>query len=149
LGDAVFDSILVPTNGSKSSQKAIQAAVAFAKSNGARLVGIAVSETKQYAPPTGGGSLVDFNVFRENSSARALYNVQKLAVAAAIGGVRCTTHVAESSRPGEAIMDAARKFQCDLIFMAIPKGKRLKRYLGQCQTLRMLEDSAIPVLIFR
>lgn len=145
----MFDSILVPTNGSEASQRAIRAAVAFARSQGARIVGIAVSDPHQYAPPTGAGSLVDFEAFRAQIKARALFDVQRVAVAAAIGGVSCVTHVAESSRPEDVILATARECQCDLIFLAVDQGKKLKRLLGGGQTVRLLEESAIPILIFR
>ena len=145
----MFNTILVPTDGSDLSDKAILAAVDFAKLNGGSLVAISVREPYPYSPLMEGGALVDAGAYEKEVRTLTLKNVQKVADAAASKGVACVTHVAESSNPFEEIVLAAQQFNCDIIFMASHGRKGLSRLFIGSETQKVLAHTTIPVLVFR
>ena len=145
----MFNKILVPTDGSELSEKAIRAAVDFAKSNGGTLVGISVTEPFPYSPLMEGGAVVDARAQEEAMHTHTEENVRKIAEEAAKKGVPCVTHVAESFNPYEEIIRAAQQFNCDIIFMASHGRKGLSRLFVGSETQKVLAHSTVPVLVFR
>ena len=145
----MFNTILVPTDGSDLSDKAIHAAVDFAKVNNSRIIGLSVREPYPFSPLMEGGALVDARAFEDDMRARTLANVQKVADRAAQQGVACTTHVTESNNPYEEIIRVANEHMCDIIFMASHGRKGLSRLFLGSETQKVLAHTSIPVLVFR
>jgi nucleotide-binding universal stress UspA family protein len=83
----------------------------------------------------------------ERTAAQYLEAVEKAAKAA---GVRCKVEYVTSDYPAEAIVAAAKKNDCDLIFMSSHgrQGLRSMSLLGT-QTQKVLSQSKIPVLVHR
>jgi len=144
----MFKTILVPTDGSPQSEKAVNAAVRFAKEINAKMIGISIAE------PHSSPLLSDSEFFGtthksdKNPHDLALEHVQKLAEAAAAEGVPCETVFVHSDNAHEEILNTAKKFNCDLIFMA-PFGK--KGWTGlflESETQKVLTHTTIPVLVF-
>jgi nucleotide-binding universal stress UspA family protein len=54
-----------------------------------------------------------------------------------------------SDFPADAILAAAAKRKCDLIFMASHSRKGLRGMLLGSETQKVLARSAVPVLVFR
>jgi nucleotide-binding universal stress UspA family protein len=63
--------------------------------------------------------------------------------------VKCDTDYALSDRPYEAIIRAAEKHGCDLIFIASHGRRGLGALLFGSQTQAVLTRSRIPTLVYR
>jgi nucleotide-binding universal stress UspA family protein len=79
----------------------------------------------------------------------AQQNVQKVADAAKANDVQYETTIAESPTPYEAIINAARNYQCDVIFMASHGRKGLSRLFVGSETQKVLAHCTLPVLVIR
>ncbi|MES2534854.1 MAG: universal stress protein [Pseudomonadota bacterium] len=146
----MFKTILVPTDGSPLAEKAVAAAVQFARQVGAKIVGISVAE------PHPSALLSDSDFFGSTSHAAAekahdlaREHVQKIADAAAVEHVPCETVSMHSSRPDEEIIKTAQQHHCDLIFMGSHGRKGLSALFAGSVTQKVLAHSTIPVLVHR
>ncbi len=147
----MFKHILVPTDGSELSRSTMRRAISFAREAGARV-------TAFYAKPEypiayfGEGALLDpsspeqFAEMTDKQAAEFLSEVEKLC---SEEGVPCSTLSAVSDLPHEAIIDAAEKSGCDLIFMASHGRRGLSSILLGSETNKVLTHSKIPVLVYR
>jgi nucleotide-binding universal stress UspA family protein len=144
----MFQRILVPTDGSDITAKAISTAIGLAKALGARLYTISVKEPFPYSaisemqptPPQ------EFFDAQERIAARRVQAVQAEAEA---GGLRCEAHTVEALHPWEAIIDHAKRMQCDLVVMASHGRRGVSALLLGSETQKVLTHSAVPVLIVR
>jgi nucleotide-binding universal stress UspA family protein len=57
--------------------------------------------------------------------------------------------VVTSDFPAEAILQAARKHGCDLVFMASHARKGLRGVLLGSETQKVLANGKLPVLVYR
>jgi nucleotide-binding universal stress UspA family protein len=146
----MFKTILVPTDGSLLSDKAIAAATEFAKFCGGKIVGLSVAEPYPFLPlaemPV---AVPEAGVYEESMQTLAQRHVQKVADAAQIAGVPCEVLVSRSFSPYEEIIATAKKFGCDVIFMASHGRKGLSKLFVGSETQKVLAHSTIPVLVFR
>lgn len=145
----MFKKILVPTDGSPLSDKAIAAAVEFARTVDGNIVGICVSEPYPLSPMSEMAFSNEREVYEERSRDVARQHVEKIAAAARAQDVPCETLVSESFAPYEEIIKAANKRNCDVIFMASHGRKGLSKLFLGSETHKVLVNSAIPVLVFR
>lgn len=147
----MFKHILVPTDGSDLSRDTVSRAVTFAREAGARI-------TAFYAKPEypvtyyGEGVLIDPTTpekFAELAEKQAQDVLGYVARLASESGVACTGVSATSDVPYEAIIDAANKHGCDLIFMASHGRRGISGLLLGSETNKVLTHSKIPVLVYR
>lgn len=147
----MFRNILVPTDGSALSRKAIKKAVALAKKTGARVTGFHVAPAYKYnvyadyIPPdflSPGGH----EARQKKVAARHLEVIKKECGAA---GVRCTTGFACSDFPADAIVKAVKKYKCDLIAMASHGRSGFSKLLIGSETQKVLAGTNIAVLVLR
>ena len=144
----MYQRILIPTDGSEVTAKAVQAAVGLAKLSGAQLVTISVKEPFPYSaisemqpvPPQ------EFYDAQERIAAARVKAVQEAAAAA---GLTCQAHTVEALHAWEAIIDHAKQQRCDLIVMASHGRRGIKRLLMGSETLHVLTHSHTPVLVLR
>jgi nucleotide-binding universal stress UspA family protein len=148
----MYKSILVPTDGSKLSAKAVKQAIKFAKSINARVTALHVMPEFRmitddgYALP----SMVSLmKRFDEETAARAKAILDEVRAEAATGGVECQCVSAAGAAPWEAIIKQASKQKCDLIMMASHGRKGLQSLLLGSETAKVLVHSKIPVLVVR
>jgi nucleotide-binding universal stress UspA family protein len=147
----MFKKILVPTDGSPLSDKAINAAVEFARTVGGELVALSVAEPHVYSSLIEGTSAITpgTNAYEDKAREMAQQHVKKVADLAGAGNVVCSTAVALSFNPYEEIIRMAEEFNCDVIFMASHGRKGLNKLFLGSETQKVLAHSAIPVLVFR
>lgn len=145
----MFKTILVPTDGSALSDKAVAAAIEFAKINGAKIIGLSVAEPYPFPVLAEAGISADPTVFDKKMLELARQHVQKVESAAKAAGVRCETATAQSFTPYEEIVNAAKKFGCDAIFMASHGRKGIDKLFIGSETQRVLAHSSIPVMVLR
>ena len=147
----MFKKILLPTDGSDLSKKAIQKGIEFAKSINASVVGFFSPEDyralmySEYIPP----SLLSQEEFEANARKAAERNLALVEKQAAAAGVPYEGYFLSSIAPWEAIVEAARKKKCDLIFMASHGRTGLAGLVLGSQTTKVLTHSKIPVIVYR
>jgi nucleotide-binding universal stress UspA family protein len=146
----MFKKILVPTDGSDLSGKAIRGAIELAKLTGGRIVAVSVAEPYpfQYAPMDG-VAVPDLNLYEKQMQDYAQVHVEQVADAASKAGVPCETHVALSFNPYEKIVETARDHGCDVILMASHGRKGLNKLFLGSETQKVLAHSTIPVIVYR
>jgi nucleotide-binding universal stress UspA family protein len=150
-GNNMFKHILVPTDGSSLSVKAAKQAVKLAKALGARITGFHAS------PNIGSTYYGDGYILRAPSAEAQAEAAQKQArkclstieVEAEVEKVPCEVFHVVSDSPYEAIIDAAKKKKCDLIFMASHGRRGLSGLVLGSETQKVLIHSKIPVLVCR
>ena len=149
----MFKKILVPTDGSPVSQRAVKLAVRFAREQQARLVGFWVGpswEPNMYAyskdVPPGFISPKQHDAHVRKAAHRCLAVVKK---AAREADVPCKCSYVESMMPYQEIINAARRNRCDLIVMGSHGRRGISKLLLGSQTNMVLAHSKIPVIVCR
>ena len=145
----MFDNILVPTDGSDLSEKAVKAAIRFASINGSKLVAISVVEPYPIAVVSEAIVLPDLDQYEQQKRELAEQVLKAVADDAKELGVTCETRVAVSFSPYEEIIKAAKACNCDAIFMASHGRKGLNKLFLGSETQKVLAHTTIPVMVFR
>lgn len=149
----MYKHILVPTDGSALSDKAVEAAIKLAKMAGARITVFHAVEPYPlqgaYAAEASGVAELQPEIFAERSEEYAKRVLSAVADAAATAGVECTTDHATSRSPSQAIVEKAKLDNCDLIVMASHGRRGLEGFLLGSETQKVLTHSTIPVLVYR
>jgi nucleotide-binding universal stress UspA family protein len=151
MGANMFKHILIPTDGSRLSEKAIHAGVKMARLHGAKVTGFFAAPAPTplvygdfmpvgYLPPDQHETLI------QKATKHHLAVIEKAAHEA---GVEVNTQSVTSDFPADAILEAARQQHCDLIFMASHGRRGLAGILLGSETQKVLTSSRIPVLVFR
>ena len=147
----MFKHLLVPTDGSDLSDSTVRRAISFAKDAGAKI-------TFFYAQPDfpmpiyGEGALIDPTTpeqFARASAQEAEQILSRARAAAEAEGVTTATDTTVNEVPYEAIIEAASRHGCDLIFMASHGRRGLASLLLGSETQKVLTHSTIPVLVCR
>ncbi len=147
----MYQRILVTTDGSALSKKAVRSAIDLAAAIGANLVVLNVVPRYPVSYFEGGVSISTEDVSRiekkwaEDGQA-IVDSVEKLAKAE---GVAVKTAIIRSDLVAESIMAAAKKHKCDLIVMASHGRKGIKRLLLGSETQHVLTHSSVAVLVLR
>lgn len=147
----MYKHILVPTDGSKLSAKAIRTAAQLAKTCQAKLTGLCVIPpyvAPVYAEGTVYGGIFprNYKELREKEAKRALAVVD---IEAQTSGVQASKMSLAADQPWRAIISAARSRKCDLIVMASHGRRGLSGLLLGSETAKVLTHSKIPVLVCR
>lgn len=145
----MFRHILLPTDGSKLSEKSVKLGVGMAKALKARVTVLHVSpkfhaftyqmDLLQIAPS-------DYAKACEASARRYLDSAKRTAAAA---GVKCDVMHITSDLPFKEIIKTAQKKKCDLIVMASHGRRGIKALVLGSETQKVLTHGKIPVLVSR
>jgi nucleotide-binding universal stress UspA family protein len=144
----MYKRILVPTDGTEITAKAVQAAIELAKLSGGELFAISVKEPFPYSaisemqpvPP---------QEFYDAQERIATERVKTAVDGAAAAGVKCQGYTVEALHPWEAILDHAATHGCDLIVMASHGRRGVAALLLGSETQRVLLHTKLPVLVVR
>jgi nucleotide-binding universal stress UspA family protein len=147
----MFQHLLVPTDGSEQSLRAVGGAVAFAKERGAR---ITFFHARSNVPISiyGSGELINPNTLQDLANAAKESSDQILEQAlevAKAAGVDATADSVVNDLPAEAILASAQQHGYDLIFMSSHGRRGLSAFLLGSQTQRVITNSSLPVLVYR
>ena len=149
----MYKHILVPTDGSALSDKAVEAAIKLAQLLGARITAFHAMEPYPlqgaYAAEASGVPELQPEIFAQRSEEYAKRVLDAVASAAAAANVQCTTGYTTSRSAYQAIVEKARKEGCDLIVMASHGRRGLEGFLLGSETQKVLTHSLIPVLVYR
>jgi|SRR5689334_20657421 nucleotide-binding universal stress UspA family protein len=147
----MYKRILIPTDGSSVSRKAVKQGVDFAKSVGAKVVGFFSPEDyraimyTEYMPAAM-LSQEEFEAQAKKAAEKQLAFMQKTAATAQ---VPYESYWMISVAPWEAIIEAAKKKKCDLIFMGSHGRTGLASIVLGSTTVKVLTHSKVPVLVTR
>ena len=147
----MFQRILVATDGSPLSQKAVTSAIALAALNGAELVALTV--VPRYPTNYFEGAAVftpeEIGRIEKQWTEAAQATLDTIAKQAEASGVKTKTATVSADLVAEAIIGAAKKHQSDLIVMASHGRQGIKRLLLGSETQHVLTHSELPVLVLR
>ncbi|CAN5707026.1 universal stress protein [soil metagenome] len=147
----MYQRILVATDGSTLSKKAVTAAISLAALTGAELVALKVVPRYPMSYFEGGMAISPQEVARVEKewadNGQAIVDAVK--DAATKKGVKAKAVISRSDLVAEAVIAAARKHKSDLIIMASHGRKGLKRVLLGSETQHVLTHSTVPVLVLR
>ena len=145
----MFKKILVPTDGSPISEKAVRAAIDFAAATGASIVGLSVAQLYPYMLMPEAGAIVDNAMLEQAQDQMAQQCVNTLADHARSAQVACTAIARRAVHPYEEILALAKEQHCDLIWMASHGRRGLDKLLLGSETQRVLAHSTVPVIVYR
>ncbi len=147
----MFEYILVPTDGSDFSNKAVSTAARLAHSLHAKLLLLHVRSPIESPHHVEGGALTHLGgkiVMQEIENEERNLLDAAVAIAAAAGTAAETAFVAGYSTY-DAIIRIAQEQHCDLIVMASHGRRGLSSLLIGSETQEVLSHTTIPVLIVR
>jgi nucleotide-binding universal stress UspA family protein len=145
----MFKHVLIATDGSERSDRAIELGVDLARATGAKVT--AVMATWPIPPiwVEGTGPAMHNEELEQNARD---YAKRRLAIAVEVSraaGVACETiHVVEA-HPYEAIVRTAQSNACDLIVMASHGRSGASAVLLGSETQKVLAHTKLPVLVCR
>ena len=153
----MYKHILIPTDGSELSEKAIESAIELARVIHARVTGFtAVPEYQvpQKAVLTSEDGRSEPHILspaehKVTVKKQAELALQTIAERAHAAGVDYDADFEQCDRPHEAIIRAAQAHGCDLIFMASHGRRGISAVLHGSETQGVLTHSTIPALVFR
>lgn len=148
----MFKHVLLPTDGSKLSDRAVQRGIQFAKEARARVTALHVVPEFRMVVEEGFVSPMTAELkkrFETESQQHARKMLAKVEKAAKEAGVKCEAVSVVSDFPYQQIIEIARKKKCDLILMASHGRRGLSSLLLGSETAKVLTHSKIPVLVVR
>ena len=147
----MYTHILVATDGSKLSAKAVTHAIALAQALGAHLTGFYASP--DYPLPVYADGVVYEPFSRKEYAAKCKKDAAKILDAAAtkakLAGIAFASAHAISASPWEAILAAAKRHKCDAIVMASHGRRGVSALLLGSETQKVLTHSKVPVIVVR
>ena len=147
----MYKRILVPTDGSMLSQRAVEHAIGLAKATGARLVALH-AYPKFLGSPYGtfgpaAEVLAEAHARQERVEADAVF--AKIRRSAEAAQVDVETVLVEATDVYRQIIAVARKHRCDLICMASHGRRGISALVLGSETTKVLTHTKLPVLVLR
>jgi nucleotide-binding universal stress UspA family protein len=145
----MYEHILIPTDGSELSQKAIDHGAKLAKALNAKITILIVSEPFHIFaldPTVVTGTPAEYKRRIADVIAQHLKTAKDTAVAA---GVTCDGVHVEHEQPYRAIIDTASKMGCDAIVMASHGRRGISAMVLGSETVKVLTHSSTPVVVVR
>ncbi len=131
----MYQSVLVPTDGSELDDAAIKEAAKLARQFGSKLV--LFYAVPQYQWPS------------EAIDGEAKQILAYAATSSNLAGITVEQRFTVSNSPYEAIIEAAKAFHCEVIVMASHVRRGVSGVLLGSETQKVLAHSKIPVLVVR
>ena len=147
----MYRRILVPTDGSALSQKAVDSAIEQAASCGAELVALHIlpDPLPFHFDGTLRSTVAHASRIETTRAAQGEAVIEQVKAAAAKAGVVCRGVLAHGDVVADAILCAASENQCDLIVMASHGRQGIERVLFGSQAEQVLAQTELPVLVLR
>lgn len=148
----MFKHILVATDGSKLSMKAVRSAAKLAGEMKARLTALYVApETPTfYGEGSGAGHEILERQFREAAAREAKKTLAEVEIEAKTGEAAAyESKIVHADHPWREIVRLAEASKCDLIVMASHGRKGIEGLILGSETVKVLTHTKIPVLVCR
>jgi nucleotide-binding universal stress UspA family protein len=146
----MYKHILLPTDGSDLSTRAVHAGIRLAKALGARVTALHATPQSNRSSMVGRAMIQHTREYEQqvkDEAANVLAVVEKVAREA---GVACNAvQRASNESPWEEIIKVATEQDCDLIFMASHGLRGVTALLLGSETTKVLTYSKVPVLVYR
>jgi nucleotide-binding universal stress UspA family protein len=148
----MYKHILIPTDGSDTAEKAVNSGIDFARESGARITFF--TALPEYQLPSTASVMshrpaVSLAQYEQRSAEKAGGILARAVDRARACGVGCDADHALSDRPYQAIIDAAKRHDCDVIFIGSHGRKGLAALWYGSETSEVLTHSDIPTLVYR
>ncbi|MGD9601726.1 MAG: universal stress protein [Gammaproteobacteria bacterium] len=149
----MYKHILVPSDGSKLSLKAVKTAARLARTLKAQVTVAHVMPP--YMPPVYGDPIgyapivIDPKEYKANAERNARRVLADAAKAARAFDITCGEVMITEEHPWQAILKVARNRKCDLIVMSSHGRRGLAGFLLGSETTKVLTHSKLPVLVCR
>ncbi|OYU45381.1 MAG: hypothetical protein CFE44_07810 [Burkholderiales bacterium PBB4] len=141
----MFKHLLIPTDGSEASQRALQRGVELAKALGASVT--LMTAVEHPGALRGLAVQASDNPMHQAAQAAALHWLEEAQASVAHWGVSVVCVVGEHQSIYQSILETARTSGADLIVMGTHGAGALERLLVGSQTQRVLAHTTIPVLV--
>jgi len=147
----MYQRILVPTDGSELSEKAVRSAIDLAARLGSELFVLYVAPRYPMSYFEGGITISRDEVARVEKewTDKGRSKVDAATEAARQAGVKASGLVVQSALVAESIQAAVEKNRCDLVVMASHGRKGVSRLLLGSETQHVLTHGKVPVLVLR
>ena len=147
----MYKHLLVATDGSKLSAKAVAHAIALAQALGGKLTAFYASP--DYPTPVYAESAVYMPMTRKEYTALCRKEADKIlkpiSLKAEAAGLEFNTAHVIAAAPWEAILAAARKNKCDAIVMASHGRRGVSALLLGSETQKVLTHTKLPMVVVR
>lgn len=143
----MFKRILLPTDGSELSLKAVRLGMDLAKACGASVIAlhaVAPVQTLAYVAEIMASMEFDYAKEATRFAERYLEDVRTMAEQA---GVPFDRLLMFGSQPYQAILQVTTERQCDLVVMAAHSWEGLARLIMGSETHKVILKSNVPVLV--
>jgi nucleotide-binding universal stress UspA family protein len=146
----MFKHILMPTDGSEHSERAIKRGIELAKLCNAKITGIhVIPDYHMMMAYEGAFDSVTEEKIQEEAQQNAARFLEFVKTSAAAANVPCDAVVTTNVHPYDAIVNTANERGCDLIVMTARYRKGLVKLIMGDEATRVLHRASIPMLIFR
>jgi nucleotide-binding universal stress UspA family protein len=145
----MFMNILIATDGSELAGKAIAAGFDLARSLGARVTAVIVTEP--WTAITSGEVAIGFPLeeYEKSANETTSHILSGVRAMARKADINCATVHVKGQYPSQGILETAKKNGCDLIVMASHGRRGLGRLLLGSEAVKVLTHTTMPVLICR
>lgn len=147
----MYKHLLIPTDGSELSARAVASAVEFARTLKAAVTFLYV-QPEFPLPIAGEGVMLapeSRDEFAQSTHEQAERILADAVVVAKAAGLETSTTTEVSDIPYQVIINTAQNRGCDLVFMASHGRKGLAGLLIGSETHKVLTHSTVPVLVYR
>jgi nucleotide-binding universal stress UspA family protein len=145
----MYKHILIPTDGSELSQKALRQGIALARVFGAGVTALTVSPTFHNLALDPVMVAATPEQYGKDCEARAEKYLEAARIEARIAGVPCEIQHVMHDHPFQEIVDTAATRHCDPIVMASHGRRGMSALLLGSETTKVLTHTKIPVLVCR
>jgi nucleotide-binding universal stress UspA family protein len=145
----MFNHILIPTDGSDLSRKALLYAVEIARESKAKVTALTVRPAYVIGSMDMIGVVGGQDEFEAETRRYAEYALTQAKMAGEAASVPVETIQDVADQPYRAIIECANANGCDLIVMASHGRRGVSAMILGSETSKVLTHSHIPVLVFR
>lgn len=145
----MFKHLLIATDGSELSGRAVRQGLSLAKCLGAKVTAVTVTEPFAASIPIEVALVFSEKEYEKAVGASAENILQSVSAAAAADGIPCETVHVKGLYPADGILDTAKARGCDLIVMGSHGRRGLSRLVLGSQANRVVTQSTAAVLICR
>lgn len=148
----MYKKMLIATDGSEPSDKAVQHGVELAKAVGATVILVTVTEiwsaldVARAAESGINDPIEQYEKIAEKSAQRTLDAAEAIVKSA---GISCETLHVRDHAPAEGVVSAAKDKGCDLIVVGTHGRRGINRVILGSQATKVLAYSEVPVLVVR
>jgi nucleotide-binding universal stress UspA family protein len=145
----MYKHILIPTDGSELSKKAVDHGIGLAKALNAKITCVTVSAPFHIFAVEPGMVTDTPDEYKKRIAALTAKYLKAAKDAATAAGVPCDVVQVEHEHPYETIIDTAKNRGCDTIVMASHGRRGVSAVVLGSETVKVLTHSNIPVVVVR